>query len=378
MSARAYLDHASSSPLRPEALDAMLPYLSQHHADPGRLHQEALTTRAAIETAREEVAEFLGARPREVVFCSSGTEAINAAHWWAGDHIVMSAVEHAAVREAVARCAAEVSVIGVDHAGRVNASEVIAAVRAETSLVTIQLANHEVGTIQPVAEIASALRDHPAKVHVDACAAIGYHPISFRDLDIDLLSATAHKFGGPAGAAALFVRRGLRLPVLIVGGAQERARRGGTENTPAIVGFGAACTAVGANLDAEIQRQRAFTQQAWDGISAIPRLQRHTPELQPSARTEPAALPHVLCISVSDIEAEPILLALDQRGVAIHSGSACSSESWEPSPVLAAMHADAQHSLRISVGWPTTIADIEHFISAFHSAIEQLGALRSR
>ncbi|MCZ7524988.1 MAG: aminotransferase class V-fold PLP-dependent enzyme [Acidimicrobiia bacterium] len=247
---RAYLDHASSSPLRPAALEAMLPYLREHHADPGRLHAEGGATRAAVERAREQVAELVGARPREVVFTSGGTEAVNAAVWGAVEgrrdrvegpgHVVTTAVEHSAVLDSCRRSRCEVTTVGVDRLGRFDAAEVAAAIRPDTVLVSVQLANHEVGTLQPAAGVAAAGREAGVLVHVDACTAVGHVPLAFGALGADLCSVTAHKLGGPKGAGALLVRRGLRVPPFVVGGAQERARRGGLENVPAIVGFGAA------------------------------------------------------------------------------------------------------------------------------------------
>lgn len=373
---RAYLDHASSSPVRPEVVEAMLPYLGEHAADPGRLHAEGRRARVALESAREQVASFLDARPREVVFTSSGTEAVNAAVWGAlgkaggRGHVVTTAVEHSAVRDAIDRARVECTVVEVDGCGRFSADEVVAAVRDDTVLVSVQLANHEVGTLQPAGEVGTRLREAGARalVHVDACAAIGHAPVSFAALGADLCSVTAHKWGGPKGAAALLVRRGLRIPPLLVGGAQERARRGGVEDVPAWVGFGAACTAV--DLAAEARAQRHLIELAAGVVTAVPGVRRYG---DPSAE---GSLPNLLCLGVEGVEAEPILLALDQHGVAVHSGSSCSSETLEPSPVLAAMGADADHSLRVSVGWSSTTADVERFVTALPGIVERLRALR--
>jgi len=372
--ARAYLDHASSSPLRPDALDAMLPFLREHHADPGRLHAEGKVTRYALEAAREQVGAFFGARPREVVFTSSGTEAVNAAVWGAlarfpgRGHVVTTEVEHSSARDAIARADADTTVIGVDRAGRFDAAEVIDALRPETRLVSIQLANHEVGTIQPAAEVAAAARERSAIVHVDACAAAGHLPIDFRALDADLCSLTAHKFGGPKGAGALLVRRGLRLDPLLVGGAQERARRAGIEDVPAWVGFGAACAAI--DLPAEIDAQRDLLATAGRVSDLVAGVERFGPD------AGSGALPNLLCLGVEGVEAEPILLALDQHSVAVHSGSSCSSETLEPSPVLAAMGVDADHSLRVSVGWSTSPSDVDRFVEVFPGIVGRLRGLR--
>ena len=208
----------------------MRPFLESSFGDAGRLHAEGRATRVALETAREQVATFFGARPREVVFTSSGTEAVNAAVFGAVGRrpgsIVTTAVEHSCVRDAVARTAAPPTVVGVDRTGRFDPAAVVAALRPDTTLVSIQLANHEVGTVQAAAEIAAAVheRGHAALVHVDACAGAGYATVDFVALGADLCSVTAHKFGGPLGAGALLVRRGLRIPAFLVGGAVRGGR----------------------------------------------------------------------------------------------------------------------------------------------------------
>ena len=365
----AYLDHASTSPLRPAALAAMEPFLREHFGDPGRLHTPGRTTRVAVETAREQVADFVAARPREVVFCASGTEAINHALWGVVGRVVTTAVEHSAVHAALERRDGDVVTVGVDGTGRVDRDAAVDTIRggdavAPAAFVSVQLANHEVGTVHELGAIIEAAHAVGAVVHVDACAAIGYVPISFRQLGADLMSITAHKFGGPLGVGALVIRRGLRVPSLVVGGAQERGRRAGMENVPAIVGFGATCGVV--DIAAEATRSRALVDRAWQGISAISGVRRFGT----------GDLPNVLCLGVDGVEAEPILLGLDQHGVAVHSGSACSSETWEPSPVLEAMGIDAQHSLRASVGWTSTMDDVDRFVDAFAVVVDRLRALR--
>jgi cysteine desulfurase len=375
---RAYLDHASTSPLRPAAFEAMLPFLRDHHADPGRLHAEGRVTRVALEDAREQVAALLGARPREVVFTASGTEAVNTAVWGGvaradgPAHIVTTAVEHSAVLDACRRSGADVTVAGVDGRGRYDPAEVLDAVRPETALVTSQLANHEVGTIQPAGEVAAGCRERGVLVHVDACMAAGHVPVDFGALGADLCSVSAHKFGGPKGAGALLVRRGLRVPPFVVGGAQERARRGGLEDVPAMVGFGAAAAELLADgrLDAEARTQRELTDRvARDAPARVGGVVLYG---DPDDR-----VPHLVCLGVEGVEAEPILLGLDQRGVAVHSGSACSSEALEPSPILEAMGVDADHSLRVSVGWSSVADDVDAFLDAFPTVVDRLRALRA-
>jgi len=393
---RAYLDHASSSPLRPAAYDAMLPWLA-HPGDPGRVHAEGRAARVALEDAREQVAAFFGARPREVVFTAGGTESVNAAVFGGagrdpanlrssgtpvvpqerrfdgldpGDpHIVTTAVEHSAVLEAANR-AGTVTMAGVDGVGRYDRATVLAGIRPETALVSVQLANHEVGAIQPAAVVVAAVRERGVLTHVDACAAAGYIPIDFAALGADLCSVTAHKFGGPKGIGALLVRRGLRIPPFHLGGAQERNRRAGLENVAAAVGFAAAAGELaGDRLMAEADAARALTDRllteapkAVDGVAVFG---------DPVDR-----LPHLVCFGVEGVEAEPVLLGLDQRGVAVHSGSSCSSETFEPSPVLSAMGVDADHSLRVSVGWSSTPADVDSFLAALPEVVGRLRRLR--
>ncbi len=344
-------------------------------ADPGRVHTEGRMARAALEDAREQVAALLGARPREVVFTSGGTEAINAAVFGAlfgsGGTALCSAVEHSAVRDSTSRWASEIVWLPVDRFGHIDEAAVDEALSVGSSpgprpaLVHCQWANHEVGTAQPVAAIVERCRAAGVLVHVDAAAAAGHLPIDFGALGADLLSVSAHKFGGPPGAGALLVRRGLRLPPLLVGGEQERARRAGLENLAALAGFGAAATAV--DVAGEASRARSLIGRARAAALAVPGVV----ELGSGA-----GLPHLLCLSVDGVEAEAVLLGLDQAGVAAHSGSACSSESLEPSPVLEAMGVDADRSLRVSVGWSTTDPEIERFVRVFPDVIARLRALR--
>ena len=378
MSERVYLDHASSSPLRPAAREAMLPFLTEHHGDPARLHAEGRATRVAVEDAREQVAALFGARPREVVFTATGTESVNHAIWGGvrragiGGGVVTTAVEHSSVLDACRREAGPVTLVGVDPLGRFDPDEAVAAITDDTALVTVQLANHEVGTLQPVAAVCAAARERDVLVHVDACTAAGHVPVDFRGLDADLLSVTAHKLGGPKGIGALLVRRGLRIPPLVIGGAQERERRGGLENVPGIVGFGAAAAALTQDdgLVAEAASSRRRTERAATQVSErVTGIERYG---DPAER-----VPHVVCLGIKGVEAEPILLGLDQHGVAVHSGSSCSSEALEPSPVLEAMGADADRSLRVSVGWSTTDDDIDLLVDVLPGIVGRLRALRS-
>lgn len=373
---RHYLDHASLSPLRPEGTTALLEAFAAGAgaADPGRVHTDGRVARALLEDAREQVADLLGARPREVVFTSGGTEAINTAVWMASaDHesgpSVCAAVEHSAVRDACAR-AGEVLTPAVDTVGRVTLDAVADALgpsRQAPRLVCLQWANHEVGTLQPVQEVVAWCRERGWRTFVDACAAAGHVPIEFGALGADLLAVSAPKLGGPPGMGALLVRRGLRLPPLLVGGEQERARRGGLENVPSAVAFGAVASHVRAALDAESEqavRQTGRLLAASLGVAGV------------TAYGDTAQrVPHIVCLGVEGVEAEAVLLGLDQAGIAAHSGSACSSETLEPSPVLEAMGVAAERSLRLSVGWSTTDADIDAAATALPAVIDRLRRL---
>jgi cysteine desulfurase len=382
---RSYLDHASTSPLRPEARRAMVAALDLA-GDPGRIHAEGLTARVAVEHAREQVAGLLGARPREVVFTSGATEAIAAACWGAaarageGGHQVVPAIEHSAVRQAAVRHG-DVTVVPVDGAGRVDVDRLTSAVRDDTALVHLQWGNHEVGTLQPVADVVAACRERGVLVHVDAAQAVGRAPVDFSALGADLLSVSGHKVGAPAGTGALLVRRGLRLDPLLVGGDQERARRAGLENVAALAGLGAACAAL-AEPDAadgrarghhEADEQRRLTGRILAAVARHPGLDGLEVYGDPDRR-----LPHVVCLGVAGIEPQAVLLGLDRAGIAAHSGSACSSESLEPSPVLEAMGVDAHHSLRLSVGWSTTDADVDRLLDALPAVLAELRALAAR
>jgi cysteine desulfurase len=352
-------------------------------ADPARVHTEGRMARVALEAAREAVAGLVGARSREVVFTSGATEAVNAAVWGVcrdrPGAVLCAGVEHSAVRDSSRRMAPVVE-IPVDRLGRIHPEAVLAAgarARSEhgaVALVHCQSANHEVGTVQPVAEVVEAGHSLGALVHVDAAAACGHVEVGFGSSGADLMSVSAHKLGGPKGAGALLVRRGLRFDPLIVGGDQERARRAGIENGPALVGFGVAASLLSAGgLRAEAAAAGRLTARVLDLVAAIDGVEVYgDPEPGPAHR-----LPHIVCVGVAGVEAEAVVLGLDQAGTAVHSGSACSSESLEPSPVLAAMGVDADHSLRVSVGWSTTDADIDALVSAFPEVVGRLRSLRT-
>lgn len=380
--ARAYLDHASTTPPRPEARSALDRWLSLPTADPGRLHAEGHIVRDALEAARQQVARLVGAVPREVVFTSGATEAINAAAFGAsrrrpGAPILLAGVEHSAVREASARWA-PVEELEVDTEGRVDVDALARRLKSNDdpspALVHCQWANHEIGTLQPVGDVVRLAREVEVPVHIDAAAACGHVPLALDDLGADLVSVSAHKMGGLPGAGALIVRRGSRFEPLLVGGEQERARRAGLEAVPTLMAFGAAaealCTGQPTLLEREADDARSFIAQltaaalAVDGVDVV------------GPRDVYDRLPYLVCLGVGGVEAEAVLIGLDRAGIAAHSGSACSSESIEPSPVLAAIGANPSDSLRLSVGWSTTSDDVDAFATAFSAVVGDLRALQ--
>jgi cysteine desulfurase len=379
---RAYLDHASTTPPRPEALAALNRWITLPAADPGRLHVEGRVSRDALEGARLGVATLFGVQPRQVIFTSGGTEAINAAVWGAtlqrtGAPVLLADVEHSAVRDASAR-SAPTEVIPVESNARLNLDwledRLTTTQRPLPALVHCQWANHEVGTLQPVHQVVELCRNAGVPVHVDAAAACGHVPLDLGALDADLVSLSAHKFGGLPGAGALVVRRGSRIEPFIVGGEQERARRAGLEAMPVLMAFGSAAGALAENgqelLLSEMEAARRNIAALSAGATSVAQVE------VVGHQVVDERLPHLICLGVHGVEAEPVLIGLDRAGVAVHSGSACSSESIEPSPVPQAMGVDASHSLRISVGWSTTEEDLAAFITTFPEVVAGLRALR--
>lgn len=362
------LDHASTSPLRPAARTAMVALLESELGDPSRIHRSGMEARLALEEAREVVATFVGARGREVVLTSGATESIASACWGVADrgaNQVLAAVEHSAVRESAA-AHGEVRVCGVDGTGRIDPDELLGLVDDDTALVHVQWVNHEVGTIQPVADVVAACRERGVLVHVDAAQAVGRVPMDFRSLGADLVSISGHKVGGPAGTGALLIRRGLRIRPLLAGGEQERARRGGMENVVGAVGLAAALGAI--DLTREVPAQQRLTDRLRTALRTVEGVTLYG--------SEDHRAPHLVCAGLADIEPQAVLLGLDRRGIDAHSGSACASEGLEPSPVLEAMGVDAHRSLRVSAGWSSTDADVDAFERALPDVVDELRALR--
>lgn len=348
--------------------------------DPGRVHEEGRIAREAIEIAREQLAALAAVSPSRVVFTASGTEAANTAVFSAvasgrpGGAIVCSKVEHSSVRAASEK-AGPVLELDVDSTGRVEPGHLRSLLSDPSTpapaLVNCQWANHEVGAVQPLTEVVDVCRQYAVPLHVDASAAFGHVPTDLGALGAQYVSVSAHKMGGPAGVGALIIGRGVRIRPLLLGGSEERGRRAGGENLLGIVGFGAAAGELTEGSRLENECSRATSQR--DELIATATTVEGVELLGP--RGEGLSLPHIACVSVGGVLGEAVLLALDRQGIAAHSGSACSSESLEPSPVLAAMGADPDRSLRLSLGWSSSELDIAAFAEAFPAAVGSLRKL---
>ncbi|MGQ0608817.1 MAG: cysteine desulfurase family protein [Chloroflexota bacterium] len=369
-----YLDHAATSPLRPEVLEAMLPYLTKHGGNPSSLHASGRRARQGVDEARELVAQRIGAQPREIVFTAGGTEADNLAvkgvAWAAtprGRHIITTAVEHKAVLNATAvleRSGFEVTVLPVDRYGRVDPIDVAAALTERTTLVSVMAANNEVGTLQPIAAIGEIVRGHGARLHVDAIQYAAHEAIDVNAWQADLVSLSAHKLGGPQGVGALFVRRGTQMLPQLQGGSQERQRRAGTENVAGIVGFGAA---INRPLVAATSRLREVCGRLRDGLLAFDgiTLTGHHED----------RLPNNVSVVIDGVEGGDLVAALDLEGIETSTGSACTSGSTEPSHVLLAMGIDphlAHGSLRLTLGPETSESDAEVTLAAMQTVLPRL------
>ncbi len=373
-----YMDHAATTPVRPEVVEAMLPYFTERFGNPSSLYALAREAKGAVEEARGRVAAAIGAEPEEVFFTSGGTEANN----WAvrgvaetfrrrGDHIVTSAIEHHTVLhpcKTLERQGYRVTYLPVDEFGRVDVGDVEEAITDATVLVSVMAANNEIGTIQPIAEIGRVAYDRGVLFHTDAVQAIGSYPVDVDAMGADLLALSAHKFGGPKGVGALYVRRGTRIAAFMDGGAQERGRRAGTENVPGIVGLGRAIEVAVAEMPRNSARLAAMRDRMIGTIlDTVPdtRLNGH-----PAWR-----LANNVNVAFRYVEGESILLLLDAHGIAASSGSACTSASLDPSHVLLATglsHEEAHGSLRLTPGPESTEEDADYVLSVLPGIIERL------
>ncbi|HEX3526140.1 MAG TPA: cysteine desulfurase family protein [Thermoanaerobaculia bacterium] len=381
--ASVYLDHNATTPLHPAAREAMLPWLGTQHGNPSSIHRFGQAARNAVEEAREKVAALLGARPPEVVFTASGTEANNAvlfhvARATASGHLVISSFEHPSIREAAARLEKdggfEVTRVSPGTDGVVAAESVLAALRPDTRLVCLMLANNEIGTVQPVAALSAAIaacRERGIPVLCDAVQAVGKIPVSVEALGVDFLTLGAHKFHGPLGAAALWVRKGVEISPLLVGGSQERRRRASTENVPALAGLGAAAAAATAELPARTAHLAALR----DAFEAG--LPRRVPGALLHCTGSPR-LPNTSHVAFPGVEGEALLIRLDIAGFAVSTGSACSSGTVEPSKTLLAIglsREEALSSLRVSFGMTNRPEEVEAFLAALAREVEAIRRL---
>ena len=384
-----YLDHAGTTPLDAKVLEAMIPYFSQHFGNPSSLHTVGQEARYALDEARERVAGVLNCRPREVVFTGGGTESDNAAiHGVAtalhetGNHIITSSVEHHAVLHACQYLESqgfEVTYLPVDAEGMVQPESVYNAINERTTLVTIMYGNNEIGTINPISEIAKSIKERAGELsrtivfHTDAVQAAGYLDLDVASQGVDLLSLSGHKFHGPKGTGVLYIKRGTPYLPLIHGGGQERERRSGTENIPGIIGLSLALESANAIRDETGQRCSALRDRIIGSVlEQIPgtRLNGHATE----------RLPNNANFSFTGVEGEPILLGLDVAGIAASSGSACSSGSLEPSHVLLALGQlaeTARGSLRLTLGRDNTDEEVDYLLGVLVDLVQRLRQLPS-
>ncbi|NMA34195.1 MAG: cysteine desulfurase NifS [Clostridiaceae bacterium] len=379
MSARSiYFDHAATTHVKREVLEAMLPYFSENYGNPSTVYTIGRTSKKAIEEARETVARIIGAEPREIFFTGSGTEADN----WAvkgaayanmkkGKHIITTSIEHHAVLHACQYLESEgfeVTYLPVDEYGLVTPGQVEAAIRPDTILISIMFANNEIGTIQPIAEIGRIAREKGICFHTDAVQAMGNIKINVSELNVDMLSMSAHKFYGPKGVGALYVRKGVKLTSFMHGGAQERGRRASTENVPGIIGLAKALELADMNMEQHNRKLVALRDRT------IEEIEKKIPFVRLNGHRE-KRLPGNVNFSFEFIEGESLLLMLDLKGIAASSGSACTSGSLDPSHVLLAIglpHEKAHGSLRITFGDENTDEDVDYLMEVLPEIVRRL------
>lgn len=375
---RIYLDHNATTPVDPAVCAAMADCLGRCFGNPSSVHAEGQEARRALDQARVQVATLIGAAAEEIIFTSGGTEADNCAIFgtvegWAGQrrHVVTSAIEHRAVLEPcrhLAQQGCSLTVVGVDALGRVQPAAIVDALREDSALVSVMLANNDVGTVQDVAAIAEAAHARGALVHSDAIQAAGKIPLDVKKIGVDLLSLSAHKLYGPKGAGALWVRRGVALAPLMRGGRQENRLRAGTENLPALVGFGVACEIAGRRQEADAAHGRALRDRFEQRVlAALPTTRIHG---DPDRR-----LPHTSNLGFPGLDAGRLVIALDLAGVAASTGAACSAADREPSYVLLAMGCGAdvaRSSLRFSFGRGNTLEEADRAAELLRQTITSL------
>jgi cysteine desulfurase len=379
---RVYLDHNATTPVHPAVVEAMTKVLREDFGNPSSVHHFGQRAKSAMDQARSSVASLIGADPSEVVFTSGGTESDNFAIRGAAEaldatrrrHLIATTIEHEAVLntlKALARRGRPTTLLRVDGTGIVAPDALKEALTDDTALVSVMHANNEIGTIQPILELARIAHDRGALFHTDAVQTAGKVTVDVKALDVDLLSISAHKFYGPKGVGALWIRRGLRLLPVLTGGKHERSRRAGTENVAGIVGMGVAAALAAAKIDEEANRMSALRDRLEEGVL------RAVPGTTVNGARSPR-VPNTTNISFDRIEAESLLIALDLEGVAVSTGSACSSGTLEPSHVLKAMGFPphrTQNSIRFSLGAANTEADVDRVVAILPGIVDKLRSL---
>jgi len=372
-----YADNAGTTALSKTALEAMMPYLTEFYGNPSSIYSLGRKSKSAIENARQKIAAAIGAKAEEIYFTGGGSEADN----WAirsvvekmsnkGRHIISTAIEHHAVLhtlKALEKQGCEVTYLPVDSYGQISLDDLRKAIRDDTILITIMMANNEIGTILPIAEVAKIAKERGVLVHTDAVQAVGHIPVDVNELGVDMLSMAAHKFKGPKGVGALYIRKGLILPSFIAGGGQEKGRRAGTENVAGIVGMAAALEEAVAHMDENIKKVTAMRDRLIENLLKIP-YSRLTGD--PVNR-----LPGTASFVFECIEGESLVLSLDAKGICASSGSACSSASLDPSHVLLAIglpHEVAHGSLRLTLNEDNTEEDVDYIIAEVPPIIARL------
>ena len=378
---RVYLDYAATTPVHPDVLKAMIPYLSDAFGNPSSLYSYGREAKGAIEEARVKVADLIGAQDEEIVFTGSGTEADNFAikgvafaNESKGNHIITSSIEHHAVTETckfLERKGFSVTYLPVDEYGLVDPHDVKKAITGKTMLISVMHANNEMGTIEPIAEIGRVTKEAGIYYHTDAVQTVGHIPVDVNELGVDLLSMSAHKLCGPKGIGALYIRKGTKLIPFMHGGEQERRRRASTENVPGIVGLGTTAELARQEMDEEVQRLTHLRNQLIKGL--LERIDHVRLNGHPQKR-----LPNNINVSIDFAEGESMLLNLDLEGICASTGSACSSSSLEPSHVLLAMglaHEQAHCSLRFTLGKWTTEEEIGQVLEVLPRIVAKLRAM---
>ncbi|MGN0343157.1 MAG: cysteine desulfurase NifS [Roseburia sp.] len=373
-----YLDNAATTQVKEEVLKEMYPFFREVYSNPSAVYSFAQQGKAAVDKARKQAADLIGANPEEIYFTAGGSESDNwalkataEAYEQKGKHIITSKIEHHAILhtcEYLEKRGFEITYLDVDEDGKIKLEDLKKAIREDTILISIMSANNEIGTIQPLAEIGKIAHERGVLFHTDAVQAYGHIPLNVDEMNIDMLSASGHKLGGPKGIGLLYIRKGVKIKSFIHGGAQERSRRAGTHNTPGIVGIGAAAELAGKNMKENIEKEESLRNHLIDRVlKEIPyvRLNGH--------RTD--RLPGNANFSFQFIEGESMLILLDQLGICASSGSACTSGSLDPSHVLLAIglpHEIAHGSLRLSLSEETTLEDIDFVVDELKKIIERL------